>query len=233
MFIAFRLFISFFMLFLADYFGRRFFTFISVVGLVLSYLLGMIGLATHATAIVIVGLILNGISYQIGYGSLNYFFLNELVPFSIRSTAIAISSIFFSLVASLSFFLFPMLYNHYGLLQIFVLFFVLNVISFFVLYIYLPETLGVHLDDSYRLVDDVFDQAPSWKTCFTTTVAEANRSRLFEDTNRRNQEAERTGLLSSTNNSDCHSQPEQQQQLQQQRPERQVYNKSDSDSITL
>lgn len=226
LFIIFRLFISFFMIAFADYFGRRIFTFISISGLILSYFLGIIGLINHFQRVVIVGIILNGISFQIGYGSLNYFFLNEIVPFSIRSTATAISSIFFSLLASIAFFVFPILYDRFGLLNIFILFFVLNVFSFFVLYIYLPETLGVHLDDSYRLVDEKFNQAPSWKTCFTTTVAEANRSRLFEDSNLRNQEAERTGLLSSTDYLHHHSQQQQQQRQQQ-------HSQYATDSVTL
>lgn len=104
---------------------------------------------------------MSGIGFQLGFGSMSYFVLNEITPFYIRSAANAIANIvLFSAYFAVTF-LFPLALTYLGFQTIFFFFAVCNTAGLYFVFFYIPETRGVELEKCYHLVDDMCETAPT------------------------------------------------------------------------
>lgn len=64
-------------------------------------------------------------------------------------------------------FVFPFIRDAIGYDYVFLIFSFLNLLACYFVFYYLPETRGVDIEEAYKLVDDMFDSAPSFdcRTC--------------------------------------------------------------------
>lgn len=154
-----RLVTAFLMVFIAEKLGRRDFLLLSSGVMAGSLFLAAIFNEFSIYAAVAM-MFVSGLAFQLGFGSMAYFVLNEITPFYIRSTANAVANIMLFTAYFIVTFLFPTMLKELGFLGIFIFFAVCNLIALYFVYYYVPETRGVELEKCYRLVDEMCDTAP-------------------------------------------------------------------------
>lgn len=168
MYILSRTCMAYIMLGVVEYWGRREFLLLSASLMTITLFLNAITYLLHWDTIVTIGLFIAGLGFQIGYGSISYFLVNEIVPFSIRSTSNALTNFSLFLFYCLMTFLFPIVLDSYGFQFIFFFFAVTNAMGYYFIYYYIPETRGLSLETSYRRVDEMFTRAPRLCPCCQT-----------------------------------------------------------------
>ena len=143
--------------FTVDKFGRRplLFVGISLMLLALTALTIIFGVEGEADddafgteqVVVLVCLFLYIGGYQVGFGPVSWLIISEIFPLHIRGEAIALgvlSNFFWNLIVT---FLFPIMLDAAGSAVTFGLFSVLSILSLIFVYIFVPETKGLTLEE--------------------------------------------------------------------------------------
>lgn len=148
-----KLLTAYLMVVVADSMGRREFLGYGTAVMVFGMLLLTIGYSQGQLTAALAGLYVSVAGYEAGIGSFMWVMLSEIFPRFTRGAAnsIAVSTLF--LCSTLLTFLLPYFMAGSGLLAIFVLFTAVSVLAVVALYLYVPETRGVELEEAYKLVD--------------------------------------------------------------------------------
>eukprot|EP01033_Poteriospumella_lacustris_P006992 gene6992-5038_t len=160
-YLATRLVSAYVMLWIGDLLGRRTFLIISAIIMAVSLFLAGFSYVFYLGSYSYVFIFLSGFGFQLGFGSMAYFVLNEITPFYIRSTANALSNLALFTSYFAVTFVFPSALAYLGFEVVFFFFAVCNTLALYFVYFYIPETRHVDLEQCYRLVDEMFDSAPS------------------------------------------------------------------------
>lgn len=171
-----RLCFALIMIFVADLIGRRHYMLSSSGLMFAGMLVTTIGFATDSRVVTTLGLYGSGVGFQIGFGSISYVVLNEVVPYSIRSTVNAVANCLLFSAYFVVTFIFPYLSEIIGYTYVFLIFALLNVYAFYYIYVYLPETQGIDMNLAYKLVDDKFNSAPECCCCDDRSDLDEERS---------------------------------------------------------
>lgn len=161
-YLAARLLSAYIMLWIGDLQGRRVFLLLSAAIMAVALYLAAISYEVSSIREIAVAFIfMSGIGFQLGFGSMAYFVLNEITPFYIRSAANAIANmVLFSAYFAVTF-LFPLALSYLGFQTIFFFFALCNTAGLYFVLFYIPETRGVELEKCYHLVDEMCDRAPT------------------------------------------------------------------------
>lgn len=144
----------------ADWFGRRDYMVVTCVAMFLSLFMSSIGFFTNTSAVVTIGIASSGIFFEMGFGSLSYLLMNELVPYNLRSSANAIANFMqFCCFFTLNF-LGPYMISGVGCGSLFLLFACVNLVAAFFFHYYLPETRGIDMERSYLQVSKKLTEGP-------------------------------------------------------------------------
>lgn len=155
-----RLAMAYLMMWIGDTFGRRDFLVAGSIITAAAMMIACIAYALNSMAVTIIGIYMSGVGFQLGFGSIAYFILNEITPFYIRASANALANFVLFLSYFCITFLFPYMLEGMGFTYIFLMLSLFNLSGLYYLYFYIPETKGVELEKCYRLVDDMCDTAP-------------------------------------------------------------------------
>jgi hypothetical protein len=138
----------------ADMLGRREFLIYGTFVMFLGMLLLTVGYAQEQLELAVSGLYISVAGYEAGLGSFMWILLSEIFPRFTRSSAnsIAVSVLF--LCSTILTFTLPFFLAASGLVPIFSLFVVVSGLAVVLLFLYVPETGGVELEEAYKLVDE-------------------------------------------------------------------------------
>ncbi len=164
-FLFLRCLVSVLMLFTADMLPRRAYMLLSPGLMTVGYSLAAIGFASGGNVLGLCGLILSGVGFQMGFGSIGYFLLNEIVPYYIRSTTNALSYCILFASQFVIVFFYPAVQGRIGYVWLLTVFVATSILAFYVILVYLPETRSVNIEVAYKLVDGMFDRAPQIQCC--------------------------------------------------------------------
>lgn len=143
---------SYSMLFIADSFGRRDFLLGGLLVMIVGMVLLCCGIAFDESIASILGINLAVIGYELGLGTMLMIMLSELFPRFVRSAAVSIAvALLCGWDVAVTFSL-PFLESEIGLLYVFVLFGMASVLAVIVVYLFVPDTRGVDLEEAYKLV---------------------------------------------------------------------------------
>lgn len=149
----------------ADMFGRRTYLIGSNTLMFVSLLIAAVGFYEGWSIVTTVALFGSGLGFEIGFGSISYFLLSEIVPYNIRSSSNAVANWTLFLAYFIITFVFPSLLDGPGYFYTFLFFALASVYSVYYVYSYIPETKDVHAEEAYKLVDEKFESAPPGVCC--------------------------------------------------------------------
>jgi MFS family permease len=157
-FILLRATVSFLMLIFAEFAGRRKFLLVSCSLMSASLFIGGVCKTYDLNTVALVMLFVSGAAFQFGFASLSYFLVNEVSPYYLRSTAVAVSNSAYFFLNFILTFLFPHMHTGFGISGMLMLFGVTNAFCFLFVYYFIPETRGLDLAVSYHEVNKRFDR---------------------------------------------------------------------------
>jgi MFS family permease len=165
LFMIVRMLTAYLMIYFGESLGRRDFMIWSCVLSTTAFLAAYLGFQFDITTLAALGIFLSGIAFEIGFGSIAYFLLPELVPFHIRSSSNAIGNfVLFACFFTINF-LGNALLKVVGVVGLMICFFVINAMAAVYFHFYLPETRGVNIENSYLAVDEIFDATSAFCCC--------------------------------------------------------------------
>eukprot|EP01034_Spumella_vulgaris_P026476 gene26476-33057_t len=151
--------VAFIMIFAGETFGRRQFYLASTLGMSIALFFAFVSFSFDWDVVAFISLYCFAFSFEFACGTLVWIVANELFPHYIRSIANALSVCMLFTCFFVVTFLLPMVETLIGFGYLFLIFSVINLLALFFVYLYLPETQGVHLEQAYLLVDERFDTA--------------------------------------------------------------------------
>ena len=148
-----KLFFVLVMIFVADSFGRRKFLIIGSSIMTLGLIMLCFGLSYQQYALALVGIYISVAANEISLATLLWVVLCEIFPQFVRSAAISIAIATFFAWSSIVVFIMPYISANMGLITVFITYTITAAISVLLLSLYVPETRGVDLEISYKLVN--------------------------------------------------------------------------------
>lgn len=140
------------MILIGEMAGRREFLLVGTVFFVLGLLGFCVGLGVDSSPLALTGLYVSVAGYELGLGTLLWTLLNELFPHFVRSAANSIAVSTLMIWSAVMTFALPFIEDALGLMYLFVVFGCVALIATILIYIFVPETQGVDLEQSYKLV---------------------------------------------------------------------------------
>jgi major inositol transporter-like SP family MFS transporter len=151
--------VAFLMIFAGETFGRRQFYLASTLGMSIALIFAFISFTMQWRVVALISMYFFAFSFEFACGTLVWIVANELFPHYIRSIANALSVCMLFVCFFVVTFLLPMVETAIGFGNLFLIFAAFNLLALAFVYLYLPETQGVHLEQAYLLVDERFDTA--------------------------------------------------------------------------
>jgi MFS family permease len=140
------------MLIFGDSLGRREFLLTGVAILIGGDAVAAYGIKLGRQTFAICGIYFFQVGFEISLGTIMWIFLSELFPRYVRSAATSLVVMNLFIWNSIVSFIFPYLVTGVELYGAFLCFLVSGVILWNIIYFYVPETRGVDLEVSYKLV---------------------------------------------------------------------------------
>jgi SP family galactose:H+ symporter-like MFS transporter len=144
---------------LGDSLERREFIIIGLGMMAVSYVCLMIGYAFGESYVEMVFAYISVVGYEISYGTMLWIVLNEIFPVFVASAANSIVVSFLFLLTATFTFITPLLLDDWGFVPVFILFTASTTVAAVVSYLYLPNTRGVSLDVSFKLVTEQYNES--------------------------------------------------------------------------
>ena len=112
-----------------------------------------IGLSYQEYTLALIGIYLSVAANEVSLATLLWVVLCEIFPQFVRSAAISIAIATLFTWSSIVVFIMPYISDSMGLFAVFLTYAITAAISVILLYLYVPETRGVDLEVSYKLVN--------------------------------------------------------------------------------
>jgi MFS transporter, SP family, galactose:H+ symporter len=136
----------------ADYFGRRTLLITGTTIVTIGLTIITAGYGSNHDLVVVGGMYVAMIGWEVGFGTMVWFIINELFPQFVRPAGISILSLAINITSTVIVFSLPSFISTAGFFGAFLFFTCISVLSFFTIYGFQPETQGVDLEQGYKLV---------------------------------------------------------------------------------
>ena len=167
-----KLFFVMVMVFVADSWGRRKFLIMGSSLMTLGLTMLCIGLSYQEYTLALIGIYLSVAANEVSLATLLWVVLCEIFPQFVRSAAISIAIATLFTWSSIVVFIMPYISDSMGLFAVFLTYAITAAISVILLYLYVPETRGVDLEVSYKLVNVRLGKTSSCCTSKKPTLPE-------------------------------------------------------------
>jgi MFS family permease len=148
-----KLFFVVIMVFTADLFGRRKFLIAGAAFMTVGLIMFCVGLSRKLYLVALIGIYLSAAANEVSLATLLWVVLCEIFPQFVRSAAISIAVATFFAWSSIVILILPYMVEKVDLLAVFIMYTVTGGISVILLFLFVPETRGVDIEISYKLVN--------------------------------------------------------------------------------
>ena len=153
-----KLFFVIVMVFAADVWGRRKFLIGGASFMTLGLILLCIGMSKNQYPLALLGIFMSAAANEVSLATLLWVVLCEIFPQFVRSAAMSIAIATLFAWSSIVVFILPYMAANVGLLAVFITYTVTGGLSVVLMYFLVPETRGVDLEISYKLVNTRIDK---------------------------------------------------------------------------
>ena len=161
------------MVFFADSYGRRRFLIVGSSFMTFGLVMLCIGFSYQVYPLAIFGIYLSVAANEISLATLLWVVLCEIFPQFVRSAAISIAVATLFICATIVVLMLPYISKSVGLLAVFLMYTVTGGLSVLLLYLFVPETRGIDLEVSYKLVNIRIEKSLQ---CCSTKVVDGDQS---------------------------------------------------------
>jgi MFS family permease len=155
------------MLFVGDSLGRRTFLCGGLTVVIGGMFMLVVGLAADSYTAAVIGIYTSVVGYEMSLGSLLWILLSELFPEIVRPAANSISVCVLFLWSTIITFYLPQMKKDIGLGGTFAVFLSASAVALQIIYLYVPETRGFDIEESYKQVKVNCDQVNRYFGCPT------------------------------------------------------------------
>jgi MFS family permease len=192
---AFKLLSVLIMVFVADSYGRRKFLMGGFSVMTLALTMVIFGLVYGLNTLALVGIYLSVVANEFSLATLLWVVLNEIFPQFVRSAAISIAVATLFAWSSVVVIIQPVMTAEFGLSSAFMLYASAALISVIMCYLLVPETRGVDLEVSYKLVNVRMDKAIRFWSSGSLKDIDSDDTKLDEANNSTELDSEESKMI--------------------------------------